>query len=354
MVAGPLSGSLALYYLKKIRGERSDLGTAFSGFSICFVPLLLAGLVSFVLTVLGLICLVLPGIYLAVAWVFAKALVIDKGLDFWPAMELSRRTVSKHWWKFFWFMIVLGLFNLAGLAFCVVGLFLTTPISLVAIMYAYEDIFGAAAIGARAPSSAGLPIGTPSSSAGKSPGLILATAGVLVLGMLSVALALFFVVRASHRTHRMPRPNATVAENEHHRNVRHAFAEPAQRIDAEEPSVADNSGQTVATLPPVVVSTQPMSGAPDVEPGVVEIRAKFSKEMADGSWSWCTAWDGSMPEMIGQPFYEPDERTCVLKVRLEPDRTYATWLNTDNIQNFTDRTGRPAVPYLLIFQTKQN
>jgi hypothetical protein len=44
-----------------------------------------------------------------------------------------------------------------------------------------------------------------------------------------------------------------------------------------------DAAQTVADVRPVVVSTQPVSGTRDVEPGVVEIRARFSKEMADGS-----------------------------------------------------------------------
>ena len=40
---------------------------------------------------------ILPGIYLGVAWIFTEALVIDKKLEFWPAMELSRKVVSRHW-----------------------------------------------------------------------------------------------------------------------------------------------------------------------------------------------------------------------------------------------------------------
>jgi tetratricopeptide (TPR) repeat protein len=118
-------------------------------------------------------------------------------------------------------------------------------------------------------------------------------------------------------------------------------------------SAADNA-QTVAGLPPVVVETRPVSGAHDVEPGVAEIRVRFSKEMADGSWSWSTAWENSTPETIGHIHYEPDQRTCVLKAKLEPGHTYAWWLNSDKFKNFTDLAGRPAVPYLLIFQTKQN
>jgi hypothetical protein len=116
---------------------------------------------------------------------------------------------------------------------------------------------------------------------------------------------------------------------------------------------AEDAGQTVAGLPPVVVRTQPVSGVRDVEPGVTEISATFSKEMTQGSWSWLTAWQDSVPKIIGEPRYESDHRTCVIKVKLEPARTYAFWLNSERFQNFTDKAGRPAVPYLLIFQTKR-
>jgi hypothetical protein len=74
--------------------------------------------------------------------------------------------------------------------------------------------------------------------------------------------------------------------------------------------------------------------------------------MSDGSWSWSTAWENSTPEFIGQPHYESDSKTCVAKVKLEPNKTYAFWLNSENFHNFKDADGRPAVPYLLIFQTK--
>jgi serine/threonine protein kinase/tetratricopeptide (TPR) repeat protein len=118
-------------------------------------------------------------------------------------------------------------------------------------------------------------------------------------------------------------------------------------------SAAEIAGQILAEQPPVVVETFPISNARDVEPGEAEIRVRFSKGMADGSWSWSTAWENSTPEFIGQPRYEADGRTCVVKVKLEPGQTYAFWLNSEKFQNFKDSDGRPAVPYLLIFQTKQ-
>ena len=111
---------------------------------------------------------------------------------------------------------------------------------------------------------------------------------------------------------------------------------------------------TLAEQPPVVVETFPVSGTRDVLPGETEIRVRFSKPMTDGSWSWSTAWENSTPESIGDPHFLADERTCVMKVRLEPGRTYAWWLNSDKFKNFSDQAGQPAVPYLLIFQTKPN
>jgi hypothetical protein len=115
--------------------------------------------------------------------------------------------------------------------------------------------------------------------------------------------------------------------------------------------VEDAEGDELASLPPVVVKTIPQSGAEDVKPGDLEIRLTFSKRMADGSWSWSTAWENSDPPSLGQPHYEADHKTCVMKVRLEPNKTYGYWLNSQNFKNFRDAEGHPAVPYLLVFRT---
>ena len=116
----------------------------------------------------------------------------------------------------------------------------------------------------------------------------------------------------------------------------------------------DQADPLLAEQPPVVVETYPPSGGVDVAPGETEIRVRFSKPMTDGSWSWSSAWEDSTPEPIGSPHYLDDHRTCVMKVRLEPGQTYAWWLNSEQLKNFKDRAGQPAVPYLLSFQTKKN
>ena len=59
------------------------------------------------LTFIGLCCcLVLPGLYLFVAWVFSVPLVADRRLEFWSAMELSRKVVTRVWFEMFGLVVL--------------------------------------------------------------------------------------------------------------------------------------------------------------------------------------------------------------------------------------------------------
>jgi uncharacterized membrane protein len=106
------------------------------------VPLMLASLISGILTGLGLLLCILPGLYLGVSWLFSVALVMDRKMDFWPAMELSRKVVSKHWWLMFGLAIVMFLVVILGLLACFIGVLVAIAIAEASLMYAYEDIFG--------------------------------------------------------------------------------------------------------------------------------------------------------------------------------------------------------------------
>lgn len=144
VLGGPMLGGLYAMFLKKRRGQPITFGDAFVGFNL-FVPLMLAYIVMSLLSGLGFLLCLLPGIYLCVAWTFTLMLVIDRKLDFWPAMELSRKMVNKHWWGIFGFLLVCALINLAGVLACCIGWLVTMPITFAATACAYEDIFGASA-----------------------------------------------------------------------------------------------------------------------------------------------------------------------------------------------------------------
>ena len=107
------------------------------------------------------------------------------------------------------------------------------------------------------------------------------------------------------------------------------------------------------TLPPSVVRTVPLCGDDAVDPNLSKISVTFSKDMkvTGHCWSWCSVQEGSFPALSGATEFLEDNRTCVLHVALEPEKTYAIWINVDQFQSFQDTEEHPAVPYLLVFRT---
>jgi hypothetical protein len=69
-------------------------------------------------------------------------LVVAKKMQFWPAMEASRKVVAKRWFSLILLSLVLALINVAGLLACGIGLLLTSPLTACVVAAAYEHIFG--------------------------------------------------------------------------------------------------------------------------------------------------------------------------------------------------------------------
>lgn len=203
-------GGLYLFYLKLMRGERPNLEIVFSGFSHRLVQLFLGNLVATLLVTLGLICLILPGIYLSTAWLFTLVLIIDKGIDFWPAMELSRKVITRHWWKFFGFAVVLLLLKSLGVLFCIIGVFITGPIVHAALLYAYEDILGSRGPAKGSPGVT-VPAPAPQSSIGTGRGIALGLAVVVIL--VSLAAGALLLVRYNHQIVQEPEKTHQYAVN---------------------------------------------------------------------------------------------------------------------------------------------
>ena len=110
---------------------------------------------------------------------------------------------------------------------------------------------------------------------------------------------------------------------------------------------------SVAGLPPVVVKTVPQSGDVAVDPALKEIRVTFSKDMMTNEmWSWVQVSAATFPMSTSKIHYLDDKRSCVLPVQLEPGKTYAMWINSDQHEAFRDTANKPAVRDLLVFQTR--
>jgi uncharacterized membrane protein len=113
----------------------------FKGFKY-FVPLVLANLVGGILIAIGLVLLILPGVYLIVAYTLAVPYIVFAGMDFWPALETSRRLINKNWFRFLGLLLLILLLNLGGALFFGVGLLITVPISFCVLYAVYEHLIG--------------------------------------------------------------------------------------------------------------------------------------------------------------------------------------------------------------------
>jgi hypothetical protein len=74
--------------LGMLAGRKPDIEMMFAGFDR-FGQAFAAGLVSTVLIGLGLICFIVPGIILAIMWMFTNLVIAETDQDFWSAMQTS-------------------------------------------------------------------------------------------------------------------------------------------------------------------------------------------------------------------------------------------------------------------------
>jgi uncharacterized membrane protein len=141
IIQGPLMAGFHIFCMKKILGRRAEFADFFTGFNF-FIPTLVASLVISVFVFLGTLACIIPGLVLASMYKFTYLFIVDKRMDFWPAMEASHAVVKNDYFGFTMFLIVMALLNLLGVLCCIVGVFVTIPISIAAITVAYKEVVG--------------------------------------------------------------------------------------------------------------------------------------------------------------------------------------------------------------------
>ena len=145
----PLAGLLVMYpfiagfiivSLMLFRNQTTEFKNFLWGFRH-FIPLLVFTIVSTVFILIGLFLLIVPGIYLSIAYLFAPYIIVEKNIDFWPAMEISRKKVNKHFFGIFGFAVVILFINAVGCLPLFLGLLITVPLTTCMVTAAYKDIF---------------------------------------------------------------------------------------------------------------------------------------------------------------------------------------------------------------------
>jgi len=110
---------------------------------------------------------------------------------------------------------------------------------------------------------------------------------------------------------------------------------------------------TVDSMAPSVIKTVPVCGETTVDPNLKEIRVTFSKDMqTNRMWAVCQISKETFPQTLEGIHYS-DNRTCVVPVKLEANKTYVLWFNRAQFNSFRDKQNHPAVPYQLVFKTRE-
>ncbi len=139
VLTGPLMYGLSLLCLRLVRGESADFNLVFSGFQR-FLPSFMAGLLISLFAFIGTILCILPGLFVTIIYMLTYFYMVDQKLDFWPAMEASRKAVMDNFSKWFVLWLVVVLLNFAGGLICGIGQLVTGPLSFLMIAEAYNRI----------------------------------------------------------------------------------------------------------------------------------------------------------------------------------------------------------------------
>jgi uncharacterized membrane protein len=129
--------------IRRAKGLNVAFETGFGSFNRASTAFI-AGLLSTVLIYVGLFLLIIPGLYLAIGYSMAMALIVDRNLTPWQALETSRKAVSKRWFQFFGLFFVMGLLVIVSMIPLGIGLIWTAPWSVNVIGVAYRRTFGVA------------------------------------------------------------------------------------------------------------------------------------------------------------------------------------------------------------------
>ena len=106
------------------------------------VPVILAAVFLFLVPakLLGLL-VIIPGIYLAVRFKFFPYVVVEnEDATIKSIIETSLKLTKGHFWMILGLLVLIGLLNLLGAAFFVIGLAVTVPVSIFATAYVYTRL----------------------------------------------------------------------------------------------------------------------------------------------------------------------------------------------------------------------
>lgn len=141
LILFPLGVGLGLLGIRRAAGKETLVSTLWEPYSHA-IPLIVMFALMAVLIVAGFFLLVLPGIYLSIAYSFAPYLIVEKNMGVWQALETSRKAITQYWWRYFGLMLVAVLLIIIGAIPLLIGLIWMLPIVAIATGEVFAKTFG--------------------------------------------------------------------------------------------------------------------------------------------------------------------------------------------------------------------
>lgn len=140
LVTYPLYAGITLLGIKRSVGAATNAFMIFDYYSK-IIPIFLLYVAIIILIMIGFVLLIIPGIYLAVAYSLAIPLLVEKNMGIWEALETSRKTIHKCWFKVFGlYLIVMVLLLLAAIPLGI-GLIWAVPLTNLVVGVVYRNLF---------------------------------------------------------------------------------------------------------------------------------------------------------------------------------------------------------------------
>jgi uncharacterized membrane protein len=141
VIVVPLMTGLLVLSIKLAAGAPAQASDVFSYFSKT-LTLLGTALLMYFMIIIGFCLLIIPGIYLSVAYAFAMPLVAEKNLAPWEALETSRKAITHHWFKLFGLYLVVTIIASLSAIPLGIGLIWTIPLMFLTMGLVYCKMFG--------------------------------------------------------------------------------------------------------------------------------------------------------------------------------------------------------------------
>lgn len=124
--------------IRYVEGKTNTFKDLFT--HIPFTPYLLGSIVYGCIVAGGIILLIIPGIIWGIKYGFYSYLIVDKDVGVMDSIKRSAQLTQGIKWDLFLFGLLLGLINVAGFLLFFVGLFVTLPVTMLAMAYVYRKL----------------------------------------------------------------------------------------------------------------------------------------------------------------------------------------------------------------------